>query len=231
MQRLERLFAIRDALRRAAPAKVSAAALSEEFGVSRRTIERDLASLRAAGVPLYAERGRAGGQVSLDRMGNVVVLLTPNQVTALLVSVAGGGENFPFADSAGEAVKHLLDGLPPTTRVAVEDLRDRVRAAAPASDPVNRRIRRTVETAVQRNVILNIEYLDQSDQRSKRSVDPVGFYQGTDGWYLIGWCHLRDAGRIFRLDRIQAANLTTRPAETHDVDRTLGWTPAELRTP
>jgi proteasome accessory factor B len=80
-------------------------------------------------------------------------------------------------------------------------------------------------------VVLNIEYLDQSGQRSSRSVDPVGFYQGTDGWYLIGWCHVREAGRIFRLDRIQASNLTTKPAETHDVDRTLGWTPTELRTP
>ncbi|MEM9656617.1 MAG: HTH domain-containing protein, partial [Actinomycetota bacterium] len=63
MQRLERLFAINDTLRRAAPHRVSAAKLAEEFDVSRRTIERDLASLRAAGVPLYAERGRTGGQV------------------------------------------------------------------------------------------------------------------------------------------------------------------------
>lgn len=231
MQRLERLLAIRDTLRRAAPAKVTAADLADEFGVSIRTIERDLASLRAAGVPLYSERGRGGGQVSLDRMGNVVVLLTPSQVTALLVSVAAGGDSFPFVDSANEAVKHLLDGLPSTTRVAVEDLRDRVRAAAPAAESVNRRIRRTVETAVERNVVLNIEYEDQTGERTTRSVDPVGFYQGTDGWFLIAWCHLREDGRIFRLDRIKAANLTTKPATNHDVDRTLGWTPTELRTP
>lgn len=233
MQRLERLFAINDALRRAAPGRLSAADLATEFGVSRRTIERDLASLRAAGVPLYAEYGRTGGQITLDRMGSVVVSLTPSQVTALLIAVKAAGPGMPYADAAAEAVKQLLDGLSPATRVAVDGLRSRIRTKVVDDDPkpVKRRVRRSVEAAVNRNVVLNIRYTDRSGATTDRSVDPVGFYQGNDGWFLIGWCHLRTAGRVFRLDRIERANMTRRSAAVHDVEDTLGWTPNELEQP
>lgn len=235
MQRLERLFAINDTLRRAAPAKVSAATLAARYGVTRRTIERDIASLRAAGVPLYAERGRTGGQVSLDEIGNVVVSLTPGEVTALLVAVTSATPDTPFVDAADEAMHRLLDGLPPTTRVGVEELRSRIRAKVSeqneAGAGVSKRVRRSAEAAVQRGVVLNLGYTDAAGKKTKRSVDPIGFYQGSDGWHLIGWCHLRHAGRIFRLDRIDSANLTKRRAAQHDVDEALGWTPNELRAP
>ncbi|MEM9655892.1 MAG: WYL domain-containing protein, partial [Actinomycetota bacterium] len=219
--------------------------LAEEFDVSRRTIERDLASLRAAGVPLYAERGRTGGQVSLDELGSVVVTLTPGEVTALLVAVAAAADDMPYLDAATEATKRLLDGLGPSTRVGVAELRSRIRTSVPGhteSDEIgadgiqeertiSRRVKRSVETAVQRGVVVNLRYRDRAGDETDRAVDPVGFYQGRDGWFLIGWCHLRRAGRIFRLDRVVSARLTRRPADRHDVDETLGWTPNELATP
>lgn len=239
MQRLERLFAINDTLRRAAPGRVSAAALAREFGVSSRTIERDLASLRAAGVPLYAERGRTGGQIRLDQIGSVVVSLSPREVTALLVAVTAATEDMPYREAATEATKRLLDGLGPETRLGVEELRSRIRSSIPDDEAdgenrgtaVSRRVKRSVETAVQRGVVLNITYRDGSGAETERSVDPVGFYQGPTAWHLIGWCHLRTAGRIFRLNRITSARLTRQPAASHDVADTLGWIPTPVRSP
>jgi predicted DNA-binding transcriptional regulator YafY len=52
-----------------------------------------------------------------------------------------------------------------------------------------------------------------------------------NGWYLVGWCHLRQAGRIFRLDRITSARLTRRPVAERDLDETLGWVPYETARP
>lgn len=233
MQRLERLFAITESLRRAGARPISAARLADDFGVSRRTIERDLSSLRAAGVPLYAERGRSGGHVSLDEIGNVVVTFTPGEVTALLVAVTAAKRDMPYLDQAEEAVKRLLDVLAPSSRLGVENLRAQIRTQLPADEHagVSRRVKRSVEAAVQRGVVLNIGYRDGSDRQTERPVDALGFYQGSDGWFLIGWCHLRRAGRIFRLDRITRANLTTRPVRPHDLDATLGWTPHELESP
>ena len=63
-ERFDRLFGILLLLRggRAVPA----GELARRFGVSRRTIYRDLEALSAAGVPVYAERGRGGGTRLLE---------------------------------------------------------------------------------------------------------------------------------------------------------------------
>jgi len=231
MQRLERLMSISETLRRAAPRPVSARRLADEFGVTSRTIERDLAALRSAGLPLYSESGRNGGAVSLDQMGNVVVTLTPSEVMALLTAVQAAGQSMPFADSGVTAVNRVLEALPVQTRVMTEQLRDRTRALDDTNDPVSRKVRRSIEEAVRRQVVANIGYRDRDGGETKRSVDPVGFLRHTDGWYLIAWCHLRDAGRIFRFDRIVRANLTRQPCTAHDVDATLGWVPDQVSRP
>jgi predicted DNA-binding transcriptional regulator YafY len=64
-----------------------------------------------------------------------------------------------------------------------------------------------------------------------RSPEPCGLLNGTEGWYLIGRCRRRDAGRIFRLDRIRSARLTTEPAPRRDLDDVLGWVPDDVSAP
>ncbi|NOX31068.1 MAG: WYL domain-containing protein [Actinobacteria bacterium] len=231
MNRLERLYAINEAIRRRAPRPVSAARLAEEFAVSRRTIERDLAALRAAGVPLYAESGRSGGQRSVETPDKIVLALSVPEISALLIALRAGGADLPFADDGQVAAMRLLDSLPDVTRLGVEELRSRIRTQVDRSGSVGVRTRRTLEQAVVRSVRVNIEYLDATGNHTKRSVEPQGFYQGSDGWYLIGWCQLRDAGRIFRLDRISSARRTTSPISDRDLDDTLGWTPHEVTAP
>lgn len=231
MQRLERLFAINEALRREAPRRVSAARLADDFGVSRRTIERDIATLQAAGVPLYAERGRTGGHISLDQVGNVVVTLSPPEVTALLVALASAGPDMPYADAGAAAASRLLDGLPVATRVAVDELRNRVRYSPTVSQRSARRVRRTIDTAVERGVVVRLDYCDARGQVTTRAVDAVGYFRGSEAWGLVGWCHLRGAGRLFRLDRIQRATLTKAMATPRDLDDTLGWVPVETEAP
>ncbi len=246
MNRLERLYAINEEIRRRAPQPVSAAGLARKFEVSRRTIERDLASLRAAGMPLYGQRGRSGGQRSVsagdgfDRSASVVLTLTTPEVTALVIAVAAAGASMPFSESGRTATERLLDGLADNTRIAVEELRGRIRTVAipdgesdrAGQRPVgSKRVRRTLEEAVRRRVVVNIDYVDRNGTATSRPVEAVGFYQGADGWYLIGWCRLRDGGRIFHTGRVTGARLTRKPIEDRDVDETLGWVPQDLAAP
>jgi predicted DNA-binding transcriptional regulator YafY len=229
MNRLERLYALSETIRRASPSPVSAASLARRFGVTPRTIERDLAALRAAGLPLYAHNGRTGGQVALDQRGSSVLSLSAAEITALLVALAAVGPSMPFSDAGASAAERLLASLGPSTRVAVEDLRSRIRVRKEPT--TSARARRTIEDALRRSVVLNLKYADAQGNQTARSVDPVGFYNGGDGWYLIGWCHLRQAGRIFRLDRVVTARLTTRPSGQRDVDEVLGWVPTAVTAP
>lgn len=230
MNRLERLFAISEVIRESGRQPVTAERLANRFEVSRRTIERDLASLREAGAPLIGEPGRNGGAVSLDAAAGLVVALSTSQVTALLMAVAVAGADMPYSRDAAAGADLLLRGLATNTRDHVEVLRSRIRTTdAPPS--VNPRIRRTIEEAVRLGVVVNITYVDAGARLTERSVEAVGFYRGVDGWFLNGWCELRDAGRIFRLDRIKTAQRTRRTITPRDVDEVLGSIPVDVAAP
>ena len=230
MNRVERLYAISEIIRQSGRQPVSASSLAERFGVSRRTIERDLASLREAGVPLVGQPGRNGGFTTLDQGGTTVVALSPVQVTALLVAVSSSGPDAPYADDALAAADLLAGSVATGLQDKMTDLRNRIRT--PDNQPKAKpRVRRTTEEAVRQGRVINVVYIDAHSKPTERSVHPSGFYRGTDGWHLIGWCELREAGRIFRLDRIQSARLTNRSADDHELEELLGWTPQEVAAP
>src|SRR5262249_61507951 len=112
MKRTERLFALAEYLhgRRTG---VTAEALADRFGVTVRTIYRDLDSLRAASLPLSAERGRGGGY-ALDRSYS----LPPGNFTAreaaLLVALGRHASDMrllPFTDTLEAALDKVRAAL------------------------------------------------------------------------------------------------------------------------
>ncbi|HKA93937.1 MAG TPA: WYL domain-containing protein, partial [Acidimicrobiia bacterium] len=56
----------------------------------------------------------------------------------------------------------------------------------------------------------------------RRQVEPYGLAGGQDHWYLMAWCRLRDGGRTFRLDRMQAARVTDEPAPQRELHEVAG---------
>ena len=85
MNRTDRLYAIVEELRAVAPRPRSGRWLALRFEVSTRTVERDIAALQQAGVPVYAEPGRTGGYV-LDRATTLPpVNVTPAEAVAIAV--------------------------------------------------------------------------------------------------------------------------------------------------
>ncbi|MGI5454418.1 helix-turn-helix transcriptional regulator [Streptomyces sp. CA-249302] len=82
MNRTDRLYALVEEPRAAAPRPCSARTLAARFEVSVRTIERDLAALQQSGVPVYAEPGRRGGY-ALDRQRTLPPLtITPAEAVS-----------------------------------------------------------------------------------------------------------------------------------------------------
>ena len=225
MRRIERLYAISEHIRRAAPGTISARVLAEELGVTRRTIERDLAALRLAGVPLYGTPGRRGGTGTVGRRSTAVVAMTEHEVVALIVAAHLAGDA-PFATSAATAIGKLLDALDPPERVLADELRGRFRLAAHPGSSGSARVRSVLEDGLRAHTVVRLTYVDRNEVRTVRRVEPTGFYLDGDAWALIAWCHLRQAGRMFFLDRIAAAHPTRRPFEPRDPDAVLGWVPA-----
>ena len=93
MRRVERLYVLSERLRRAAPNTIAARVLADELGVARRTIERDLATLRLAGAPLYGQVGRGGGSGSAARPNKSIVTLSHTEIVALIIAARLAGNS------------------------------------------------------------------------------------------------------------------------------------------
>jgi predicted DNA-binding transcriptional regulator YafY len=230
VNRLERLYAISDRLRRAAPTTIPARIFAEEFGVTRRTIERDLASLKSAGVPLFGQSGRSGGAGSIAKPQRILAALSDSEVMAVILAVDLAREA-PFGAAASSAAARLLETVSGSQAPSVAALRDRFRVAASTAKPVSKRVRSTIEDAVYRQTAVRLHYVDSDGVATLRLVEPTGFYYSEGTWSLVAWCRLRDAGRLFRLHRITRATATRQPCVERNIDEVLGWVPRPGRAP
>ncbi len=112
MRRSERLFAIAEHLR-GRRSGVTAAALAERFGVTLRTMYRDLESLRTAELPLVAERGRGGG-IPLERVYAMPPVHFSAREAAVLISAArflAAMRVLPFQETLASASDKLQAAL------------------------------------------------------------------------------------------------------------------------
>jgi predicted DNA-binding transcriptional regulator YafY len=112
MGRFERVLGILLHLR--AGKEISAFDLAHHFGVSRRTIYRDMEMLSALGVPVYAERGHAGGFRLLEGYFLPPVMFSKGEAVSLLLSVTllRSLRTKPFPADLVKAEKKLLAAMP-----------------------------------------------------------------------------------------------------------------------
>jgi predicted DNA-binding transcriptional regulator YafY len=95
--------------------RMSAAELAAEFEVSIRTVHRDIDRLSAAGIPVYAERGREGGFRLHDGYRTSLTGLTEDEARFILLTGLGTvGADLGIASEIGAAQLKLAASLPPS---------------------------------------------------------------------------------------------------------------------
>lgn len=220
MSRTDRLYAIVDVLRANAPAGVTVGRLAERFEVSTRTIERDVATLQQAGVPIWTETGRRGG-VHIDRSFTLPPLnLTGGEAFAVAVALALT-EGSPFDDAAHRALSKVAAILPTSSADGVRQLTERVRIVRQRRhDPTEVSVV-AIGRALTEGRVLQLGYLDAEGAVTSREVEPMGLVVNGVHWYLVAWCRLREDARAFRLDRVRSVALgdeavALRPFEVGD---------------
>ena len=68
-----------------------------------------------------------------------------------------------------------------------------------------------VREAVARGVQLEFDYRNGRGESERRRIDPLRLESLDTDWYVRGWCHLREATRLFRIDRISSPVVTEQP--------------------
>jgi predicted DNA-binding transcriptional regulator YafY len=226
MNRTDRLFAIVEELRVAGPAGRTAGWLASRFGVSPRTIKRDMAALEAAGTPVWSTDGRGGGY----RLQRTAALppLTFTAGEAAAVAIALGAEpDLPFGSDGRNALAKILGAMNDRQRAETRDLGQRIfmRVPARASAP---RWTNVLDEALRTRTVVNLSYRDRHDRLTRqRPVEVLAFARTGGHWYLMAWCRRRDAGRWFRLERIVAAHRTTQMFAPRDLAEVFGEPPED----
>jgi predicted DNA-binding transcriptional regulator YafY len=220
MNRTDRLYALVEDLRAVAPRRRTARELAARYDVGVRTIERDIAALQQSGVPIYADVGRGGGYTLDKRMSLPPLNFTPAEAVAVGVALQRM-HGTPFDAAGTGALAKILAAMSDESAGAARDLAQRVRLVHAADEPEPAEFAGLVQQAITRRRVIEMSYVDRFGEASDRAVEPMMLMGGVDGWYLVGWCRLRDQARIFRLDRITRAELAepaTVPRPLHSID-------------
>lgn len=243
MAHFDRLFGILLVLQRYR--SVSAIQLARQFEVSTRTIYRDLQTLSALGVPMYATRGHKGGihllegyflpPLTFSRGEGIVLLLG----LALLQSL----HTFPFPAEAKTALQKLLVAVPDPLRTTLVHTEKVIGfehfpgdVFHPEPPPTPQKEDNTIESQVVTTFVqgilnrslLHLQYQSPYHMKDGQEITiiPSGLFWDRNHWYLVGRIGAGNATtRVWRADRVlslkEASDGVSAP-QAFDIQSMLG---------
>ncbi|MEK8033040.1 WYL domain-containing protein [Ideonella sp. DXS29W] len=187
--------------------RMSARALADALEISVRTLYRDIDELTAAGVPVYAERGRAGGFELMRGWKTTLTGLTPSEAQAVFLSgLAGPAADLGLGSDVEQAQLKLLAALPAAWRDDARRVSSRLYLDPidwyRESEPLPHLA--TVASAVWEERPVAIHY-ESWKLTSRRAIHPLGLVLKAGAWYLVA--SSGEQARTYRVSNILQAEL------------------------
>jgi predicted DNA-binding transcriptional regulator YafY len=218
--------------------RMSGEEIAARLEVTPRTVRRYILGLQDMGIPVEAERGRAGGYVMRPGFKLPPLMFSNDEAFVLVLGLLAVErlELMP-TELAVQGAMAKLD------RVLPETLRDRLRAAQDTlhlglHDRSSAQGRADAETvlslaaAARDGLRVQLRYRSARGEHTERRVDPYGVAFHSGHWYLAAHDHLRGEMRTFRLDRVLGVEATRETFERPDgfdlseqIHRSLASTP------
>jgi predicted DNA-binding transcriptional regulator YafY len=182
--------------------RTTAAQLAAELDVSVRTVYRDIESLTAAGVPIYADAGHDGGYRLIDGYRTRLTGLSAGEAEALFLSgVPGPATELGLGGALAAARLKLRAALPPELRAQADRMRSRFHLDAPgwyAEDDDVPHLRRVAD-AVWESRVLEVRYRRWKEPTDvDRRLEPYGLVLKAGRWYVVAG----PGPRTYRVDQI-----------------------------
>jgi predicted DNA-binding transcriptional regulator YafY len=195
--------------------RMTAQALADELEVSVRTVYRDVESLGASGVPIFADRGPAGGYQLLDGYRTRLTGLTGAEAgTLFLAGVPGPAAELGLGSVLAAAELKLRAALPGELGDRADRVRERFHLDAPgwfrADEPVPHLA--VLAEAVWEARQLSVRYRRWKAPREvSRTLSPLGVVLKAGRWYLVAAFHNRITA--YRVASVLDAVVLDEPAE------------------
>src|SRR5215208_5823401 len=195
--------------------RMSGSELAGRLEVNIRTLRRYIIMLQDLGIPIEAELGRNGGYVLSAGFKLPPMMFTNEEALALTIGLISARRlNLADTDHAVESAFAKLE------RVIPLELKSRVRALTETitldphqalSTPPSEVVLSAMSSAAQLQKRVHIRYHPNQGEDTERDFDPYGLTYYLHKWYVVGYCHLRQDLRSFRLDRITHIHASAAP--------------------
>ncbi|MBW8740296.1 MAG: WYL domain-containing protein [Streptomyces turgidiscabies] len=199
---------------------MTAAELARELDVSERTVTRDAQALSEAGVPVYADRGRAGGYRLIGGYRTRLTGLARPEAEALFLSgVPGALREMGLEDTASAARLKVAAALLPSLRDTPRTAAQRFHLDAPAwfsEPPTPESLPAVAEAVWDDRPILARYRRDPEEAEVERALEPYGLVLKAGVWYLCARVpeHTDPEGRpgpgpfrVYRVDRFTSVEI------------------------
>ncbi|WP_432167322.1 helix-turn-helix transcriptional regulator [Streptomyces sp. bgisy031] len=182
---------------------MTAGELARELEVSERTVTRDAQALSEAGVPVYADRGRAGGYRLIGGYRTRLTGLARGEAEALFLSgVPGALREMGLEDAASAARLKVSAALLPSLRDASRTAAQRFHLDAPGwfKEPRTPELLPAVADAVWDDRVVRARYR-RDEAEVERELEPYGLVLKAGVWYLCARVAGGGTHRVYRIDR------------------------------
>jgi len=192
---------------------VTAKELSEKFGVSQRTIYRDIEVLNMAGIPVYSEKGKGGGTRLLPEFVLNKSILSEQEQNEILSALKA------FSGIKSNETNQVLKKL---AAFFNKDTADWLQIDFSSWGVAGNDFFDIFKAAILEKRIVEFDYYSSAYyEKSFRSVEPVQLWFKSKAWYMRGYCLKLGELRLFKLTRIRNLIIT----DTYFHDRSLPAVP------
>lgn len=225
MNRLERISAILVKLQ--SRPVVTAREIAEQFGISMRTVYRDIRTLEESGIPVSGEAGQ--GYSLVDGFKLPPLMFTTDEALSFLmaeklVSHQTDGETYDMFRSGMDKVRAVLKS---TDKDVLHNFDRSIRISRNhnAPPPVPANVLQPLMKSLLNKKQINLEYKAAYNYEiTHRTVEPQGIFFMSGSWYILAWCNLRSDYRTFHLGRVISVKTTEQSFETihPSLDKLIG---------
>ncbi|HYK57500.1 MAG TPA: YafY family protein [Flavisolibacter sp.] len=200
MNRIDRLFGILTFLQ--SKKYVPAEAIADKFIISVRTVYRDIKALNEQGIPVSFEQHK--GYFIVPGYFLPPVSFTSEQAAALLLmeTMVYGFADKSIQANYSAALHKIKAVLRTSQKEKLEMLTRHMRFQLPERIKNDFEYLSAIQEAISSTTIVDIGYQNNKEEVSQRRIEPIGLVFYAFSWHMIGWCHMRNDYRDFKVARI-----------------------------
>ena len=228
MNRIDRLFGILTLLQ--SRKFVTAEKIAGKFGISVRTVYRDIKAIGEQGIPVSFEPSK--GYFVVQGFFLPPVSFSTEEANALLLmeTLVYGFADKSIQTHYSSALNKVKAVLRTPQKEKLEFLNNNIRLQVPPCFNQNFEYLSEVQEAISEKRLLTLAYKNNNSEVSERVVEPIGLVFYALNWHLIAWCHLRQEYRDFRVSRIlkiMSSGLPFKKANHIDLNEYMKMLPVE----